>query len=102
MQIDHCDFNFPVVGGGFSQAPTKISIMRGIQVDNKDCEISIHTEVGVVGYRIMTEFVPNRGAIGYRTYKNGNKLPKKYQQYVPILIEEHLKRFPEIKIEGGN
>lgn len=97
MEIKHCDFKIPTVNS-LIDMPTRMSILSGIQIDNRDCEISVTTSVGEPDYVVMTEFTDN--VCGQRYYKNSKKLPKKYQKYVSTLLQEHLEHFPEITLNN--
>ena len=97
MIIKHCDYIIPVQNGETIQLPTRMSILSDIQSNDRDCEISITTSVGERDYLITVDH--NMGWSGLRHYKNGNKLPKKYNEFVSILMQDHLKNFPEITLE---
>ena len=96
MSITHCDYKFPLKGGYEMQLEIRASTMTGINVGNRDCELTMLSSIKDHDYLITVDFVD--GVWGCRHYSNGRKLPKKYKEYADTLIKEHLLHFPEIKI----
>lgn len=97
MEVKHCDYKIPMGDGTFKQLDARLSTIPEIVIDGKMCSIFIATNVGVSDYVITVEFEDS--SHNFRHYKNGKKLPKKYKESVYTLISEHLKRFPEIRID---